>query len=125
MENTKIIFKSQLRDGNHLEEYERQCDGILIKDDKISNLRFYLEDDYYIINMSHDQIRIHKRGKEAVDMSFKQDSYTLEYHLNEKMMVQGKMKEYYLDENKMILIYCLSDDESIINRIEVDYKGVE
>lgn len=120
MKNISIIFKSSYQDDLS-NSYEQVIEGVLIKDDLITTLRFYLEADYYQIIIKEKEIVIYKRGHEQVDMLFKQDFFKMIYYVGEEVIIEGKMKLYHHKHNKIILDYYLSEDESITNRIELDY----
>ena len=122
MKDIKVNFKSSYQDNLNNDSYEQAVQGVLIKDDLITSLRFYLEDDYYMIIIKENEISIYKRGNEQIDMLFNQDFFMLKYYVGEEMVLEGKMKLYHCSDNQLVLEYYLSDDQTIVNRIEIDFK---
>lgn len=122
MENISINFSSQINDGVSKQVYNVDTKGQLIKDESISKLSFYIEDDYYIVFIKKNEINIFKRGKDNIDMSFDKYTYKLKYYINENFIIEGNMKEFYYDDNSIKLEYYLDDKYQLINQIKIEFK---
>lgn len=122
MENISINFTSQINDGVSKQVYNVDTKGQLIKDESISKLSFYIEDDYYIVFIKKNEINIFKRGKDNIDMSFDKYTYKLKYYINENFIIEGNMKEFYYDDNSIKLEYYLDDKYQLINQIKIEFK---
>lgn len=121
MKNIKINFTSHLYDGVNEQVYHKQSQAQLNKDNNITNVRFYLDDDFYVINMKIDEISIYKRGKDNIDMFFNDANYIMKYYIGENFTVSGKMILFYYNDKYLELEYYLDDKLEVINKIKVEF----